>query len=173
MRVAWLVNDDYDPDTTIGTRQMKEIGPLWGASKSWRRCSTDNVVCVDLNAAQQLVTRAFQAVCNLYVPLTIYGDLGRPKGVKVFDAPRSANPRIAAATIISGLSDTVLLVGFSLTEATTRESEQFQKELLRIFKDNPDVQWVVLDHEGVVSLLFSDLGNLWFDSIDNVTALLS
>lgn len=177
MRVTWVVNDDYDPDTTIGSHRMKEIGSIWGTSKSWRKCSTDNVVCVEPTVAADLVKRAFQAVCNLYVPSTIFADIGRPKGVKVFEgALESGTARkslVAALNLTAPLSDTVLLAGFQIGEPQTDADRLFLSSLKKVISKYSTVQWVALDTTDSPAAVLSGLPNLWFDTSENVIALLA
>jgi hypothetical protein len=79
------VASDYQSRSCCGCKQIKSVGPVWGSWQTWRGCNTDNVICHQQQKSRELLDRAFQAVCNFYVPRSLYEPLGRPVGVRFYD----------------------------------------------------------------------------------------
>lgn len=183
MRINWVFADSYQIDPTVNIDAIKSIGPTWGSWKTWRGCGTDNVICYDKTKAQELIQRAFQAVCNFYVPKDYYQSLGRPMGVKLYDGEFTQevdNPEeIVALHLVSNISDIVLLAGFDLSKKE-KDPDRFQEHknfnyralVQSIVKANPDTQWVLVDHPNSVDKSFKKIPNLTCDIMPNVLKLL-
>lgn len=183
MRINWVFAASWVPDVTIDMNGAKNIGPSWGSWKSWRACGNDNVICHDRGRAQELLNRAFQAVCNFYVPRKYYQDLGRPLGVKLYDGDYLEETNdledIIAMHLAAANSDIVLLAGFELIKPAVSE-DQFEMHKIRnrlglirqVISSHPNAQWVVIDHIGEMDQAFSNLPNLTCDSVENVLKLL-
>jgi len=183
MRINWVFADGYQIDPTVSIDTIKNIGSTWGSWKTWRGCATDNVICHDITKAQELIQRAFQAVCNFYVPKNYYQSIGRPMGVKLYegeftqevDSPED----IIALHLVSNISDIVLLAGFDLSEKE-KDSDKFQQHknvnyhglIQSIITANPDTQWVLVDHPNSVDKSFKKLSNITCDIMPNVLKLL-
>jgi hypothetical protein len=82
---------------------------------------------------------------------------------------------IVSMHLAAGNSDIVLLIGFDLQSRDPAEDKlvnhkwhNYKHYVLHLIKDNPDVQWVILDHPGQVEKMFKDLPNLLFDNLNNV-----
>lgn len=182
MRVNWVYSADYQLGTECAIEQIKKIGPSWGSWRTWRDCGTDNVICHDLGRAKALIGRAFQAVCNFYVPRQCYQDLGRPLGVKLYDGQFDLDldhmEDIVAMHLTSQCSDLVLLAGFVLCLKPTDDAFLTHKlvnyhGLVRsVIANNPMVQWVVVDHVPDLDEAYRSLENLSCDTMDNVLQLL-
>ena len=181
MRVSWIVADEFadpvvDPDT------LASIGSTWGSWRTWRAWNTDNVLCYDTTKARDLVTRAFQAVCNLYVRKSAYADLGRPAGVQLFvgefPAEFDSVEEIIAMHLLAGENDLVLLLGYNLGEPNTDDAFELhkRKNYLAAFasaiKMYPETQWVIINHDAELASNLHKLENITCDTYENVLQLL-
>ena len=183
MRICWIFAASYSLDPAIDAETVKSVGATWGSWKTWRSCSTDNVICDDLAKNRELLKRAFQAVCNFWVPRRSYQDLARPMGVKFYDGNFDLEMQdiedVIAMHLVSRSSDIVLLVGFYLSRPDPVE-DRFEKHKIQnrlgsirsVINDNPAVQWVLIDHERELDLAFQTLPNLTCDSMQNALQLL-
>lgn len=183
MRINWAFADGYQIDPAIDIESIKNIGPTWGSWRTWRSCGTDNVICHDIAKARELVNRAFQAVCNLYVPKKHYQELDRPRGIKLyegdFDHALDHAEDIIALHILSSMSDIVLMAGYDLgdiREAQDRydghKLQNYHGMLRSLLGQNPDVQFVLVDHPKILDKAYRDLPNLTCDKMSNVLKLL-
>lgn len=183
MRINWVVNEQYQLDPLVDINQIKNIAPIWGSWKTWRGCSTDNVVCHDFEKAKELINRAFQSVCNFYVPKNLYQELGRPLGVKLYDGEYTQEVDhlndIISLNLASTVSDIVLLLGFNLGPIKLPDDRYDKHKLVNyhglihsIIAGNPDIQWVLVDHEPNLDKAYRKLSNLTCDSMQNVLQLL-
>lgn len=180
MRISWVISDSF-ADPTVDPETLKSIGGIWGSWRTWRAWKTDNVVCYDSAKAKDLIKRAFQAVCNLYVPKKAYIDLGRPSGVGLFEGEFPAEfdnvEEIISMHLIAEQNDLVLLLGYDLTDPTTEDAyeKHKRKNYLAAFKAAvkmyPDTQWVLLDHNELSEEL-QELDNITCDTYENVLQLL-
>jgi hypothetical protein len=179
MKITWVLSDAAQLDPTVDLQTLKNVGPLWGGWRTWRIWSTDNVVCHDVDQAQNLVSNNFYTRCNMYVQSTAYQRLNRPAGVQLYqgnfhqmvDSPDD----IVSMHLAAANSDIVLLVGFDLQtrdfgadKLAAHKWHNYKYYVLHIIKDNPGVQWVILDHPGSIEKMFKDLPNLLFDTLTNV-----
>jgi len=183
MRINWVFASFWIPDVTIDMDGVKNTGPSWGSWKSWRACSTDNVICHDRGRAQELLNRAFQAVCNFYVPRKYYQELGRPVGIKLYDgdfleeAPDLED--IIAMHLAAANSDIVLLAGFDFSKPMLVD-DKFEMHKIKnrlgltrqVIASNQDIQWVIVDHAAEMDTAFTELPNLTRDTVNNVLQLL-
>lgn len=181
MRISWIIANNFS-DPNVDPATLKDIGGIWGSWRTWRAWNTDNVVCSDVSKAADLVKRAFQAVCNLYVPQKAYVDLGRPKGLNLFEgefpAEFDSTEEIIAMHLIAEQNDLVLLLGYNLSEPTTDDAyeKHKQKNYLAAFRSAvkmyPDTQWVVLDHSEDLDSSLDEFENITCDTYENVLQLL-
>lgn len=182
MEISWVIADDFD-NHALDSKVLSNIGSTWGSYRTWRAWNTDNVICYDKTKSKDLVTRAFQAVCNLYIPQSVYADAGRPAGVKLFDGEFPAEfdhiEEIIAMHLIAENNDIVLLLGYDLTDSETEDSyeKHKRKNYLAAFtaavKMYNNTQWVVLDHRNSLADSIENLENLTCDTFENVLELLS
>ena len=183
MRTNWVFSAKHSigPEHDINT--IKNIGATWGSWKSWRACGTDNVICHDHAKAQELLQRAFQSICNFYIPKKHYQDLGRPMGVRLYEGDFAEAvddlEDIIAMYLVSGISDLVLLSGFNLSTPGPVSDRLAQHRIqnrmglfYRIISASPKVQWVLVDHPGEIDQAYSKLPNLTCDKMQNVLKLL-
>lgn len=182
MRVNWVFADTYQLDPSVNVERLKSIGPMWGSWRTWRSCSTDNVVCHDFKKCQDLMQHAFQAVCNFYIPKKFYQDLARPMGLKLYDGEYTEAMNniedIVSLHLVSD-SDIVLLMGFDFGKLEV-PVDQFEQHKLKNYHGlvrstivaNPNTQWVAVDHPHKFDLAYQNLPNLTCDSLENVLKLL-
>ena len=184
MNINWILANDYVPDPTIDLDQLKTCGALWGGWQTWRASGTDNVICHDTAKARDLIQRAFHAVCNFYVPNSAYAMLDRPVGVRLYEGEfvhdLDDHEEIVALHLTAGISDIVLLLGFDLAEADLpvdrlqrHRALNYRNLVRQAFKDNPNTQWVLVDHPQPIGKDFGELINLTQDSMDNVIGMLT
>jgi hypothetical protein len=183
MRINWVFADSYQLDPTIDLDRIKAVGPSWGSWTTWRSCGTDNVICNDRAKANDLLKRAFQAVCNFYVPRKYYQDLGRPVGIKMYEGDFIEEPPhaedIVGMHLASTQSDIILLVGFDFSSADDI-TDKMKKHNLKnyyglarsLIASNDQVQWVLVDHNAKMDKLFDGFDNLAKDSMTNALQLL-
>jgi hypothetical protein len=183
MRVSWVFASGYQIDPGLDIEKFKLVGPTWGSWKTWRSCSTDNVVCHDLSKAQDLIKRAFQAVCNFYVPRAHYQDLSRPIGIKLYDG-EFAREIIDLEDVISmhlaaDSSDIVLLAGFDFSQRErlpdrleNHRINNYHNLIRGVISQRDLVQWVAVDHPKKFDDLYQNLTNLTCDTMENALQLL-
>lgn len=181
VRTSWIIADGFS-NASIESADLGNIGSTWGSWKTWRAWSTHNVLCADSAKARDLVGRAFQAVCNLYIHKNIYADIGRPTGVKLFDGEFPAEfecvEEIIAMHLIAEQNDLVLLLGYDLSDASQEDAyeKHKRKNYLAAFASSarmyPDTQWVLVDHKLDLAENISSLENITCDTYDNVLQLL-
>ena len=183
VRINWVVSAGYDLDPAVDVDQIKAVGPIWGSWRTWRGCQTDNVICHDLAKSRELIGRAFQAVCNFYVPKQFYQDLKRPIGIKLYDGDYKQDVKniedIVAGHLAAAASDIVLMLGYDLStpqsdpDALVNHQIQNRHGLLHsLIKTNGTVQWVAVDHDQKLDKSYSDLPNVTCDTMANALKLL-
>jgi len=180
MRISWIISDDFS-DPTVEPATLNDIGSTWGSWRTWRAWNTDNVICYDLGKAKELIQRAFQAVCNLYVQKSGYAELGRPVGVNLFEGEFPAEfdhvEEIIAMHLIANNNDLVLLLGYDLSAPVINDKFELHKRRNYIaaftaaVKMYPNTQWVLLDHSELSNDL-QELDNITCDTYENVLQLL-
>ena len=184
MNINWVLANSYIPDPTINLDQLKSCGAFWGSWQTLRACGTDNVICHDMSKASELIQRAFHAVCNFYIPNSIYASLDRPVGVKLYEGAfvhdLDNQEEIVALHLTAGISDIVLLLGYDLSEPeklADRLQEHRALNYRNLFRqaiqNNPNVQWVVIDHVKEFRKDLQNLNNLTKDTLTNVIDMLA
>jgi hypothetical protein len=184
MNINWAIANTYLPDPTINLDQLKACGAFWGGWQTWRACGTDNVICHDMSKASELIKRAFHAVCNFYIPNSLYASLDRPAGVRLYEGTfvhdLDNHEEIIALHLTAGVSDIVLLLGYDLSETEKlldklqeHRATNYRNLLKQAIKDNPTVQWVAVDHDKEFRKDLAQLENLTRDSLDNVIGMLA
>ena len=183
MRINWVVADSIVLPPDVDVNILKDIAAIWGGWRTWRGCSTDNVVCDDAGKARELLKRKMNEMCNMYVPSSIYAELDRPRGVYLYEGNFTFEidnkDELISIQLASGQSDVVLLVGFDWTEQpksadrlTAHRATNYQRFVRDAISSNPAVQWVLVDHEGEVHPELAVFENLTKDTLDNVIELL-
>jgi len=133
--------------------------------------------------AQELLQRAFQAVCNFYTANKNYASLGRPLKVNLYegDFPGELDhpEEIIAMHLVADHNDLVLLLGYDLTEVTTQDKYQRHKQLnyqnafRATLNTYPNVQFVLIDHSGDLDKSFKNISNITCDKFESVLQLLN
>ena len=180
MRVSWIIADRF-ASTTVDPEQLKAIGPIWGSWRTWRAWHTDNVLCHDLGRAQELIQRAFQAVCNLYVPNRHFAALNNPSRVNIYEGDfpgeMDSPEEIVAMHLASGSSDLILLLGYDLGKITVEDRFERHKQTnyMNAFRATlntyPETQFVLIDHPGDLDKSFGSIANLTCDKYETVLQL--
>lgn len=177
MRVNWVMASGYQIDPTVNIEQLKNVGSVWGSWTTWRNCGTDNVICSDFSKARDLITRAFQSVCNFYIPSAHYQELGRPLGCKLYDGQFHQEvdnlDDIVAMHLAAGQSDIVLLLGFNFS-VPTQVTDPFLVHkiknyhgLMRSIISGSSAQWVAVDTD-VMDKSYQNIDNLVADRLETV-----
>jgi hypothetical protein len=182
VKISWVVAADHSLDPTINVEQIKSVGPVWGSWRTWRACATDNVICHEQQKARELLDRAFQAVCNFYIPRNLYEALSRPMGVRLYDGDFDREmdniEDIVALHLAGSDSDIVLVVGFDWTLPET-VTDRFERHkiinrhgLMRsAVSSRAQTQWVAIDCANM-DPGYQTLPNLTCDRMENVLQLL-
>ena len=182
VKISWVAASDYQLDPTVDVEQMKSVGPIWGSWRTWRTCNTDNVICHEQAKSRELLDRAFQAVCNFYVPRSLYESLGRPLGIRLYDGNFDGEvdhiEDVVALHLAGAESDIVLMLGFYWKLAEKIE-DRFERHkitnrhgLIRsIIAARDRTQWVAIDCSEL-DKSYQNLANLTCDSLENALQLL-
>lgn len=179
MKINWVVADSLATDPTVDIEKLKTIGPIWGGWRTWRSCSTDNVICHNINDARPLVAKQFHTRCNLYLPQASFAELDRPEKVNLYQGEFHLDvdhpDEIVAMHLASTKADIVLLLGFdlgtkpNLTDRLAKHNWHVYKNYVRqLIVASPDVQWVLLDCNTKIEKDFEEIPNLLFDKLENV-----
>ena len=182
MRVSWAIADNF-ADLNVDPDKLTDIGSTWGSWRTWRAWNTDNVLCCDGNKTKDLIARAFQAVCNLYIKNSHFAEAGRPMGVNLFEGEYTAEfdnqEEVITLHLLASQNDIVLLLGYNVEDCDSTDQMQKHKRtnylnaMYSVCKMNEDVQWVFIDYPTNLPERFDDLENVTCDSFENVLELLS
>jgi len=184
MRINWVVADSTVIPPDVDVNKLKNIASIWGSWRTWRSCGTDNVVCNDVGKARELFKRNMTELCNMYIPESLYAELDRPKGVRLYGGQFTFaidnQDELIAMQLVMSQSDIVLLLGFDWTEKPVSSDKllahratNYRRFVADCIKNNPEVQWVLVDHEGDVMPELTKFDNLTQDTLENVIELLS
>jgi len=184
MKTNWVVADAavIPPDVEISA--LKDIAAIWGSWRTWRGCGTDNVICNEVGPARDLLKRRMNEMCNMYVPAAIYAELDRPQLVKIYQGQFTfeidRKEELIAMQLVADQSDIVLLLGFDWTEKpisndrlTAHRALNYQRFVKDVISSNPTVQWILVDHPGMVLKELAQFENLTYSSLEEVIELLS
>jgi hypothetical protein len=184
MNISWVFSDSLSADPLFEPGAIKEIGSIWGSWRTWRTCATDNVICHDFDKAQDLIKRNFHLNCNFYIPADEFVNLGRPNGVKTYQGNFSHavdnREEIIAMHLASANSDLVLLLGFDFGEKPALQDKlldhrahNYRSLIKSVISQQPDVQWVLINHPVPTMKFFENLTNLTQDRLENALKLLT
>jgi hypothetical protein len=182
MNISWVLADSATADPTVDTAELKRIGAFWGSWRTWRTWQTDNVICHKLIKAGDLFKRNFQTNCNFYIPNANWITLDRPEAVQLYEGKfldEFQPEEIVAMHLAASQSDIILLLGFDLTEKTKNpdrllehRAHVYRTLVKHCIENNPEVQWVLVDHPGDIMKSMSKIPNLVKDSMDTALSLL-
>ena len=177
MNIAWLFAENTVLPPTTSVQAIKDLAPIWGSWRTQRSYQSDNVVCWDPDQAEKLVRQGYAKICNLYIPESVYQQLGKPKGVRAFgggfDFSVDSVDDIIATHLVASVADVILMVGFDL-EAKTKplpSRTNYIGILARAIAAS-DKQWVVVDHHTDLAEPIQKLSNITRDLLPNVLQLL-
>jgi hypothetical protein len=179
MNINWVLSDNLVLDPMVTVDQLKELGSFWGSWRTWRSYQTDNVVCHAMSKAQELIHRKFHQHCNFYIPNSLYVDLDRPQGVRLYEGnfvhDIDNQEEIVSMHLAAGLCDIVLLLGFDFQKKPKNSdrllehrAHAYRELVYQVIKNNPTVQWVIIDHPGELREEMSLLENITLDSLSNI-----
>jgi hypothetical protein len=176
MNINWVLADDIILDPTVQIQRLKDIGSLWGSWRTWRACSTDNVVCHQAAKAQELIDKNFHTFCNFYIPNSLYIILDAPPAVQVYEGnfvhKIDRQDELVAMHLAANSSDIVLLLGFDWSMADPSLVD-YQGLVEATIVNYPNTQWVVVDQPGSLRPELSKLDNLTTDTMANVLKLMA
>jgi hypothetical protein len=179
MNISWVLSDQITLDPTVDVKQLKNIGSLWGGWRTWRACQTDNVICNDMQKANELIQRDFHRCCNLHISNIIYQNLGRPEHVILFEGEFKHDvdhqDEIIAMHLAAANSDIVLMLGFDLSKKNPH-ADKLVEHTLRNYRglvrqailNNDQAQWVVVDHIQELHTEYAKLPNITCDTLNNI-----
>jgi hypothetical protein len=184
MNVSWVLANQLVLDPSIDIDVLKGVGPFWGGWQTWRSCSTDNVICNDFDRAKMLLDRKFNEGCNFYIPNSIYQTLDRPSNIKLYDGTTDLDlenkEEIIAMHLAASQSDIVLLLGFNWQpkvpnsdKLLEHRAQNYRTLIKHVIVENPEVQWVVIDHGPELMKEVAKLPNLMKDTLASVIKLLA
>lgn len=179
MNINFVLSNTATIDPAVDINRLKELGSFWGSWQTWRSCQTDNVICHDQKKAHELITRSFHTSCNLYIPETVFVALDRPAGVKLYAGEFihevDNQEEIVAMHLAANTGDIVLLLGFDFRQMPKLEdtlaehrAHNYRSLTRQVILDNPNTQWVVLDHLGEFRKDLENLPNLGHDTLSNI-----
>lgn len=183
MNISWVVADQTVLDPTINLDQIKSVGSIWGGWQTWRQCQTDNVICHNMKKAAELLDRNFANICNFYIPKAHYEQLDNPLNVKLYDGAFpdniGAEDEIVSLHLAASVSDIVLLLGFDWTEKEPNDDrlQEHRTHVYRtlingVLRNNPEVQFVAVDHPGEFRKDLAQFANLTQDTLQTALSLL-
>lgn len=176
MNINWAIADGIVLDPTIDISHLKNIGSFWGGWKTYRTCSTDNTICYDKDRARELIKNRFNEMSNFYVHASLFTEQKLPPRIWTFggDFEHEVENRdeIISIHLCSGISDIVLLYGFDWsTISLDRLSPHYRGLTYEVIKSNPNIQYVLVDHDKKLDAKYKDLDNLTQDTLKNVLAI--
>lgn len=182
MRICWVLGQEIQ-DEELDAAIISEVAPSWGSWSTWKKFKTDNCICTDTGEAQELIKRAFHAVCNLYIMQDSYIQVGSPQGVKLFNGKFQGEQvdnkdDIVALNLAAPNHDIVLMSGFNFSPIKTKNKiaafsrEEYYFNIIELIKANSTVQFVLVDYTHELASWLEDLENLSFDTISSVESLL-
>ena len=178
MNIAWLFAENTVLPPTTPVQAIKDLAPIWGSWRTQRSYQSDNVVCWDPDQAEKLVRQGYAKICNLYIPESIYKQLEKPAGVRVFgggfDFAVDSVDDIIATHLVASVADVILMVGFDLeTKAKSSASRNNYIGILAQAISTSGKQWVIIDHHTDLAEPIQKLPNITRDLLPNVLQLLS
>jgi hypothetical protein len=178
MNIAWLFAENTLLPPTTDVQAIKNVAPIWGSWRTQRGYQTDNVICWDPQQATQLISQGYGAICNLFVPQSVYDELEKPGGVRVFGGEFvhevDSHDDIVGMHLVASAADVVLMVGFDFVEPKnpTESRTNYLGLASQVVRDHPKQQWVLIDHGTELAKPFHDLENITCDKMKNVLQLL-
>jgi len=183
MKVCWVISEDV-PAGLLDPKVIKDIATSWGSWKTWKEYRPENCICSSTTDAKNLISRAFHAVCTLYIMQESYVKAGNPIGVKIFNGQFKSTTvcnkdDIIALNIAVPQSDIVLMSGFNFSpilntddEVTRTAREEYYFNVRALIKLNAETQFVLVDYTHELASWARELNNVTLDTIDSVKNLL-
>jgi hypothetical protein len=178
MNIAWLFAENTLLPPATDVQAIKNVAPIWGSWRTQRGYQTDNVICWDPQQAQQLVAQGYGAICNLFIHQSVYDELDKPKGVRVFGGEFvhavDSHDDVVGMHLVASTADVILMVGFDFVEPKnpTESRTNYLGLTAQVVRDHPKQQWVLIDHSTELAKPFKDQENITCDRMKNVLQLL-
>ena len=178
MNIAWLFAENTLLPPATDVQAIKNVAPIWGSWRTQRGYQTDNVICWDPAQATQLVAQGYGAICNLFVHQSVYDELGKPEGVRVFGGEFvhavDSYDDVVGMHLVSSAADVILMVGFDFTESKTPTESRtnYLGLAAQVVRDHSKQQWVMIDHSTELAKSFAGMENITCDKMKNVLQLL-
>jgi len=183
MKVSWVIGQEI-PDNALDVSIVNSIAPSWGSWKTWKRYKTDNCICTNTAEADELIRRAFHAVCNFYIMQGSYKPIGSPQGVKLFDGKFTNDTvtnkdDIVVLNLVSPNNDIVLMSGFNFSPLNNNDPlsllirDEYYYNIIDLMKTHNTVQFVLVDYTHELATWAKDIPNLTLDNITSVMNLLA
>jgi len=178
MNIAWLFAENTLLPPTTDVQAIKNVAPIWGSWRTQRGYQTDNVICWDPQQAQLLVAQGYGAICNLFIHQSVYDQLDRPKGVRVFGGEFvhsvDSQDDVVGMHLVASAADVVLMVGFDFAEPKipTESRINYLGLAAQVVQDHSRQQWVLIDHAPDLAKPFKGQENITCDRMKNVLQLL-
>ena len=184
MEVCWLVQKDYDPESTVSVDRMKDVASIWGSWQSHRQCQSDNCVVDDYKNATTLLKRNFKLETNLWTHEDNFVGLGRPEALSLhkigIDKDLQDRDDLVAMALTGARYDLVIALGFDLSFNTAltdkleiHEHKRYLSAVANIIKGFTTTQFVFIDLPQEATQNFTKLENFSCDNIQNVLELVS
>ena len=131
-----------------------------------------------------MLKRKMNEMCNLYIPESAYVELERPRAVRMYGGQFTFEvdnrDELIALQLAASQSDIVLLLGFDWTKkraSTDRlikhKTNNYRKFVVDAVRNNPNVQWVLVDHPAKIMPELAKFENLMQDTLENVIELMN
>jgi len=178
MNIAWLFAENTLLPPATDVQAIKNVAPIWGSWRTQRGYQTDNVICWDPAQATQLVAQGYSAICNLFIHESVYDELERPKGVRVFGGEFvhavDSCDNVVGMHLVASAADVILMVGFDFAEpeTPTESRNNYLGLAAQVIQDHPKKQWVMIDHSTELAKPFAGQENITCDRMKNVLQLL-
>jgi hypothetical protein len=178
MNIAWLFAENTLLPPATDVQAIKNVAPIWGSWRTQRGYQTDNVICWDPAQATQLVAQGYSAICNLFVHESVYDELERPQGVRVFGGEFAhavdSCDDVVGMHLVASDADVILMVGFDFVEpkTPTESRNNYLGLAAQVIQDHPKKQWVMIDHSTELAKPFAGQENITCDRMKNVLQLL-
>jgi hypothetical protein len=136
------------------------------------------VICWDPAQATQLVAQGYGAICNLFIHQSVYEQLEKPNGVRVFGGEFvhavDSHDDVVGMHLVASAADVILMVGFDFVEpkTPTESRNNYLGLAAQVIQDHPKKQWVMIDHSTELAKPFAGQENITCDQMKNVLQLL-
>lgn len=174
MKIAIIFANGFTTGKASPT-MLRKVGNLWGDMDTHKAWATDNVVCVNNEAARLAINMGVHERCNFFINDTNFETVGKIKNVRyysgTFPGEFSRPEEVISMNLAANYFDLVILLGFDLDESETQDQINYIAAVKAAVTQAPEVQWVAIPLRKNVSKVFDELDNFTVDNLDNVINL--